>query len=390
MKKKQHSILVLIPYYLPGFKGGGPIQSIANIVEQLGDEFSFNIVTSDRDFKETKPYPGIKTNTWDSVGKARVFYMSPKAFPFTLQKVLRETPHDLLYLNGYYHPGFAIMPLWMRRFNLIPVKPALLAPRNEFNPNFMKIKAYKKKPYISTSKLVGINNGISFHATTEDEARDINKLFSGGFVPSPIFVAREMIKPGVYTSRKENPKCPGHARFIYLSRVHKTKNLLGALRYLSTITGRISFDIYGPVEDQKYLNDCLEIAAAFPNNIKCTYKGPLDHEKVNETLSDYHFFFLPTWGENFGHVIWEALSSGCIPIISDQTPWRDLEKMALGWDLPLNDPTMWQETLQHCVDMGNDEYTVIRKNIYRFVSSKTNDGVEMSRNMFLKCIEHSK
>ena len=47
-------------------------------------------------------------------------------------------------------------------------------------------------------------------------------------------------------------------------------------------------------------------------------------------------FLFPTLGENYGHVIFEALSVGCIPIISDQTPWIEIKEKKAGFVLSLN------------------------------------------------------
>ena len=49
-------ILTFVDYYLPGYKAGGPIRTIANMVSQLGGEFEFLIVTRERDFLDTVPY----------------------------------------------------------------------------------------------------------------------------------------------------------------------------------------------------------------------------------------------------------------------------------------------------------------------------------------------
>ena len=53
-------ILVLIEYYLPGHKSGGPVRTVANMVDQLSDHSSFWIVTRDHDFLDQAPYPGIE------------------------------------------------------------------------------------------------------------------------------------------------------------------------------------------------------------------------------------------------------------------------------------------------------------------------------------------
>jgi hypothetical protein len=42
-------VLVLMEFYLPGYKSGGPLRAISGLTEALGDEFDFMIITSDRD-----------------------------------------------------------------------------------------------------------------------------------------------------------------------------------------------------------------------------------------------------------------------------------------------------------------------------------------------------
>ncbi len=70
-------ILVALDCYLPGVRAGGPIRSIANLVDRLGDEYGFCIVTSDRDLRDTLPYPGLRVDQWKKVGKAQVLYLQP-------------------------------------------------------------------------------------------------------------------------------------------------------------------------------------------------------------------------------------------------------------------------------------------------------------------------
>ena len=66
------SILIALPHYRPGWKAGGPTRTIANLVEHLGDEFSFRILTSDRDYGDERAFPCIEADRWRRVGKAEV------------------------------------------------------------------------------------------------------------------------------------------------------------------------------------------------------------------------------------------------------------------------------------------------------------------------------
>ncbi|WP_231118534.1 glycosyltransferase [Pasteurella multocida] len=87
--------------------------------------------------------------------------------------------------------------------------------------------------------------------------------------------------------------------------------------------------------DQEYWNACLSLISKLPSHIEVKYYGIVENTKVQETISNYDLFFVPTQGENYGHVFIEALSSGTPILLSDQTPWRNLKDKGIGWDIPL-------------------------------------------------------
>jgi glycosyltransferase involved in cell wall biosynthesis len=126
---------------------------------------------------------------------------------------------------------------------------------------------------------------------------------------------------------------------------------------LSGLSGSVQFDIYGFCEDKSYWNYCKSLIKALPSSIKTSYYGAVLPEEVFAIFSRYHLFFFPTMGENFGHVIPEALSSGCLVLISDQTPWRGISEKEIGWDLPLDDRDEFRNVLETLVGMDNDEFS---------------------------------
>ena len=74
--RERKRVLVCAASYLPGYKSGGPIRSIANMVAHLSSYFDFYVVTKDRDATDTESYPGVTPNRWYRVGNARVLYCS--------------------------------------------------------------------------------------------------------------------------------------------------------------------------------------------------------------------------------------------------------------------------------------------------------------------------
>jgi len=379
-------ILISVAYYLPGYKSGGPIRSIANLVERFGDEFQFKIVTADRDFRDTKPYLGIKVDHWNKVGKEEVFYMSPKRRSLgDFKKILCSSDYDVIYLNGFFSPHFTIKPLLLRRLCLIPDKPLNIAPRGVFSPGALGLKRLKKRMYLMAAKAVGLYRGVVWQASSEVERADIRRWFGRD--------ARVIIAPNLPALinvgdrlKGEKVKVKRCLNIIFLSRISRMKNLDGALKILKGLKGKIEFNIYGPMEDKSYWGECQKVISSLPKNIDVRYYGTVEHDQVNAVIRDHDLFFLPTLGENFGHVILEALCAGCPVLISDQTPWRDLEEKGIGWDLPLSRPEMFQEVLQRCVDMRSEEYMKWSERALKYGLEilENDEAIELNRQMFYK------
>ncbi|MBK6775958.1 MAG: hypothetical protein IPG74_08995 [Flavobacteriales bacterium] len=105
-------VLVFIDWYSPGFKAGGPVRSMVNMVDHLRDRVDFHIVTSDTEYTEDKPYPGIKPDRWTTLpGGEKVWYASnAKTNKSTWKALLSERPWDTVCVNGLYSRWFSIMP----------------------------------------------------------------------------------------------------------------------------------------------------------------------------------------------------------------------------------------------------------------------------------------
>ena len=88
-------ILVFTDYYLPGYKGGGPIKTLSNMVSEI-TSFRFKILTRDHDLNSS-PYLNLKRGQWTSVGNALVYYMSKEEISFKgLRKIINSNKTKLL------------------------------------------------------------------------------------------------------------------------------------------------------------------------------------------------------------------------------------------------------------------------------------------------------
>jgi glycosyltransferase involved in cell wall biosynthesis len=373
-------VLTLVDFYLPGFKSGGPLRTIANMVERLEGRHRFFIVTRDRDFKDREPYPGITPGSWKSVGRAQVIYLSPDQLTLqSLRSVLALSRCDLLYCNSLFSPAFTVKPLWLRRTGRLPWVPAVVAPRGECSPAALAIKRTKKRVAFHAARAVGLYRGVVWQASSPAEEADIRRLFGE---KARIVVAPDITSLGDRHGEvpRRSPKVPGRLRVVFVSRVSRMKNLKLALELLEGLGGDVEFDIYGPIDDKVYWPECEETARRVSASVRVRYHGGLPHEDVPRVLAERDLFFLPTQGENFGHAILEALLAGCPVLISDRTPWRGLEEKGVGWDVPLEDTSRFRDMLRQCLKMDAPTHEAWSRRAREFGLSRRSDDAAVERN----------
>ena len=74
---KKAKVLVFTDWFLPGYRAGGPVTSMANLTAHLKDEAEFYIITRDTDYCEEKPYENIVSGEWVKVAdNTNVYYVS--------------------------------------------------------------------------------------------------------------------------------------------------------------------------------------------------------------------------------------------------------------------------------------------------------------------------
>ena len=207
----------------------------------------------------------------------------------------------------------------------------MLAPRGELCTGAFR-KKYKKIPYITALKILGLIRDVHFQSTSDEETETIKKWFGVSESKLHFLTNIPSIPKEEYPHRQKES---GSAWLIFLSRIIWKKNLLFALQCLREVKGNVQFDIYGPIEDKEYWEKCQQEIKTLPDNIKVNYCGLIGHDEVHKTFAQYDAFLFPTLSENFGHVIVEALSVGCPVIISDQTPFTDVGEYGAGWALNL-------------------------------------------------------
>jgi glycosyltransferase involved in cell wall biosynthesis len=328
-------IFILVENFFPAYKGGGPIQSITNLIISLQNEYEVYVVTSAYDLRSTSIMPGITPDAWMEIilpnaeKKIKVWYAEKGKPGYSLFKHLVSTEHpDVIYINGFFSYRLFLIPL-MAIKNLAARPKVVICPRGMLQKGALANKSIKKKAYISFLKLYKLVEDTFWHATSDEEKDDIYKQFKNN---KGIVIAMNIPKKP-FEEVSMPAKSPGSLRLVYLSLIAEKKNLLFLLQLIKE-TQNISLDIYGPVKDVNYWGECEKMIAQMPEKVK--YKGDIVPQKVQETFSKYHASILLTKGENFSHALYESLSVGRPVITSNFTPWVNLEKRNAGWNFDIS------------------------------------------------------
>lgn len=349
---KKQTLLIFVEYFLPGYKSGGPVHSVSNLVALLKNQYDIYIISRDRDYKDVNPYPGISTNRWLERTDYSIVYASPRTInSYYFRKFIKQINPDYIYLNSLFGSMSRIVLL----FSFTHKRKIIIAPRGELQASALSIKSYKKRLFLGLLKRVFDSNLITWHATSKAEIEAIKHVFTRPSIKYiPIILAPDT--PKLLPQREMYIKEEGVLRMVFISRIAPVKNLYFLLDlFPKLVSGKIRLSIYGHVNDDRYWKKCNQFITAYSGPHDIQYQNYLPNEQVPQTLAQNDFFVLPTLGESFGHAIFESLSIGVPVLISDQTPWRNLSKQMAGSDLPLLESS-WIDAINHYVSMGNDSY----------------------------------
>lgn len=308
-------------------------------------DFDIYVLTTDTDHGESEPYQNIVSDKWLDDDGYKIFYARKKNL--TLQKLkqaILEADADYIYLNHLFSPYFVVYPLWLKYTGKLKSK-VVLCPRGALYDSALSVKPYKKKPFITLFRLMGMQKKTTFHATNKREEDAIERFFPGSKV-----VIADNLPNSNQPAFASIEKKAGILKCIFIARVVAIKNLLFVLNVLEGIKSDVALTIVGPIEDKNYWKECEKKMSLLPSNIQANYIGPKQNNELAAILKQHHLFILPTTGENFGHSIFESLLCGRPVLISDQTPWLKLLEKKAGWDLPLNKPDEFAKAINESAD----------------------------------------
>lgn len=367
-------IVFLYPYYWPLYQAGGPVQSLFNLAGILKDKAEVWVISKSADV-DGSPLKNHPRSQWtDGINGEKIWYQ-PFITPGLILRQLQQIKPDLVFVNGVFNASTTLPGIFFSRWLGIKI---IFSPRGMLQTWGLKQNRLLKMAYLFVVKLI-LPPTLQWHATDLQEKEDIVRVFGNrrqvhlaGNIPRKIIPYQHL------KWRTANEKI----KLIFLSLINPNKNLHAVIGAVRQQPEDFSLDIYGPAAHLQYWKLCLEKMKGADNIL---YHGPVEPWTVQELLGQFHFFVLPTQGENFGHAIFDSLSSSVPVIVSRNVPWKNIDQTHAGYYIHSNEDMENGLTsiLNEIQKLSDQSYRQMRESAYHYAVDYWNTNDFINQYQFL-------
>ena len=300
--------------------GGGLFESVRHVSQHLAVERNVELsVIGLSDERASDDLP-----RWAPLDVERCRVVGPQFFGYSpeLAQALSNSNADVIHLHGLWKYPSVAVSRWSHRTG----KPHVISPRGMLEPWAVQQSRFRKRVALALYERRNLASAACIHATSTQEAESIRRI---GFknpvavIPNGVLLPGEALTNAVSSSQVE--------RALFLSRLHPKKGLLDLVMAWNAVRpAGWGLDIVGPDEG----GHRAEVEAAvkkhgLTNNIH--FHDEAHGEAKDQFYREADLFVLPSYSENFGLVIAEALAHGVPVITTRATPWSELEEHRCGW-----------------------------------------------------------
>jgi glycosyltransferase involved in cell wall biosynthesis len=296
-------------------------------------------------------------------------------FPFSilyLKKIVTIKP-DIIDIQGLWNSAH----LFNFIYNIKNSTPYIITPRGMLESWALKKSLIRKVFFHFILGYQSFNKASCLRATSLLEAKSFRKLFKKKtvvIIPNAVKIPKLKLK---YIKNKRKKKF----RLLFLSRMDKKKGIEEILRAWKCLEKKyLDWELLLCGHDNKYKSQMINLASnlKLKNVLWHSYVAGNDKERIYLS-SD--LFILPSYSENFGLVVAEALAHGVPVITTKKTPWISLNKNKCGWCVDLSIKKLVQ-TLENAMELTSKERFLMGKRGRNFVEqnfSSTSVAIKMQK-----------
>lgn len=338
---------------------GGPARSVTFLIRKIINQN--NNISIDLHTKDSAS-PIISGFNHDK-GQIIFYNKKVKFSSKTFFKGNEENKNTIVHIHGLW--GLMLQKICRISFN--NKLPYIITPRGMLEPWSLGQKKIKKFFAMFLYQRRNLDNSKCIHATSEMEAINLRKLG----LKSPIAIIPNGINldefPNSYPQKETRKK-----KILFLSRIHKKKGIENLIFAWSDIIKQLKsnwvIEIIGNGEEE-YINKLNILIQSKNLDSEITIKKPIFGKEKILKFREASLFVLPTYSENFGIVIAEALASYTPVITTEGAPWEELEVNNCGKWIKIGvDPL--KEALIEMLKKDENELILMGKNSRNLVEKK--------------------
>lgn len=327
-EKKIHILHVISALNL---KYGGPSQSVVQQADYLAEmnDLKISLLSQSGVGKFTVRSANISVSRMVlETGNPISLMLGLSIRSKLLQKVYYPKP-DLLHGHGIWHMVTHWTALAARQWDI----PLILQPRGMLEPWAIQHKGWKKRLALRLYQQRNLDRAWLLVATAEQEYANLRALG----LRQPIAIIPNGVALPTIDAVPDRSSCQdGGARTIlFLGRIHPVKgllNLIDAWAQIRPADWRLR--MAGP-DEAGHLSEVLARVREAGVSESVEYVGAVDGDDKADLYKSADLFVLPSFTENFGLVVAEALAQGLPVITTHGTPWSDLPVFGCGWWVPI-------------------------------------------------------
>lgn len=267
-----------------------------------------------------------------------------KGYRKQIKRFIHNGNYDLIHSQNLWTPFYH----WVAKISRELKIPYIMTPRGTLEPWCLSQKKIKKIIALKIYQIADLNKASAVLATSEMEAKNIQNIG----VKTPIAVIPNGIDITEYPCRTNQDKYKIRKQILFLSRIHKKKGielLINSWYDLKNKYPDWSVVIVGN-GDVEYITELNTIIKNQDLTDSIKIMPPVFGQEKIELYKQSSLFVLPTYSENFGMVIAEAMACGLPVITTSGTPWDKLSQLGLGWYIEPN-----QKSLTAAIDEALQE-----------------------------------
>jgi len=339
-------LLHIVPSFYPATYWGGPIFSVYDLCNHIVDNHSVHltVLTTNAAGPRLKDKLILGSNPVRQAAGYDVYYFRrvlPNVISLSLllnlNKFIKQS--DIVHLTGVY--SFTTIPTLF--FCLINKKPIVWSPRGSLQDWTGTSKGLLKKYWVKFCNHLLLNIKCTIHTTVKEEKLESGKKITNAsyaVIPNGVELPAQITKK--YRSSQ-------YLRLLFIGRLHEKKGIENLLRSFLLLKSHVYLDIYGTGES-RYVESLKKLTTQLGLEKLVTFYGHVVGEEKTKAFSRSDVCIVPSYTENFGMVIAEALSHNVPVIASKGTPWQGLVDHGCGLWVD-NTPVALARAIENVFDM---------------------------------------